>query len=128
MVSDNNNQNAVVRHYKTPTFRLLKVGVYFYSKMVLATFNCFIKAVFLNWCSSMSSKIDRKRLIPSRICSPLFNMTHSARDPIDTSEISAREGTPDFTKDSRTWVAQITGICAASQNQRISSWTTDSRR
>ena len=29
MVSDNNKQNAVVGHYKTPTFRLLEVGVYF---------------------------------------------------------------------------------------------------
>lgn len=29
MVSDNNMQAIVVSHYKTPTFRLLEVGVYF---------------------------------------------------------------------------------------------------
>ena len=36
---------------------------------------------------------------------------------------SAREGNPCLARDSSTCVAQITGTWAASQNQRISSWT-----
>jgi len=37
------------------------------------------------------------------------------------SVISAREGRPSLASVSRTWVAQITGTCAASHSQRISS-------
>jgi len=65
--------------------------------------------------------------IASAMCGPLFSITHSARSPIAASVISAREGSPVLASVSSTWVAQTTGICAASAAQRISSCTSARR-
>ncbi len=57
----------------------------------------------------------------STMYGPLFSITHSARSLIAASVISDRDGRPVLASDSSTCVAQITGMCAASQAQRISS-------
>src|SRR5262249_48473390 len=85
------------------------------------------REVFLSWWASMRLNTSSSTVTASWTCGPLLSITHSARSAIAASVISAREWLPLRTRESRTWVAQITGTWAASQSQRISSWISERR-
>jgi hypothetical protein len=59
--------------------------------------------------------------------SPLFSVRHSACTLMAVSVIPGRDFAPRFASVSSTRVAPITGTCAASHSQMISSWISASR-
>lgn len=83
--------------------------------------------VVLDWFSPIPRYSGSIAATPAPRFGPSFSITHSAWVAAVASDISLLVGRPSCTNPSRTYVAQIARIWAASQIHRISCWISAAR-